>query len=260
LQRYFVAPEQIAGRTVTLTGDDARHLRVVLRARIGDAFIACDGRGRDVLAKIAAMDQGSVTGEIVEELAPAAEMAWRVTVAQSLPKGDKFETVIQKGTEAGARTFQPFVSQRTVVQYDERKEARRLERWRKIAKEAAEQSQRSIVPEVRPVCDWDSLMRQIPAYDLALFCYEEEGRGGKGLREVLEDFRARAAFGTNEPNILLIVGPEGGFAPDERDEAAAAGAVPAGLGKRILRAETAALYALACLAYESGEMGGIARA
>lgn len=254
MQRYFVAPEQMHEKTVTLTGEDARHLGVVMRAQVGDAFIACDGRGRDVLAKITAIERDRITAEFVEELAPAAEMAWRVTVAQSLPKGDKFETVIQKGTEAGAAAFQPFVSQRTVVQYDARKEARRLERWRKIAKEAAEQSHRSIVPEVRQVCDWRGLLQQIRAHDLALFCYEEEGREGKGLRQVLEECRGKGL--PEAPSILLIVGPEGGFAPAECDEAVRAGAVPAGLGKRILRTETAALYALACLAYESGEMGG----
>ncbi len=254
MQRYFVEPGQITDRTVTLTGEDARHLGSVLRARIGEAFIACDGRGRGVLAKVAAIERGGIVADIVEELAESAEMAWQVTVAQSLPKGDKLETVIQKGTEAGAFAFQPFLSRRTVVQYDERKEAKRLDRWRKIAKEAAEQSHRGAVPEIRPVCDWKALIRQMAAFDLVLFCYEEEGRAGKGLRQALAEFQATKA--AKAPSILLVVGPEGGFAPEEADEAAAAGAVPVGLGKRILRTETAALYALACLAYESGDLGG----
>jgi len=258
MQRYFVAPAQMAGQQVVLIGDDARHLGSVMRAKPGDAFIACDGQGRDVLAKIESIDREAIRADIVQELPASAEMAWRVTVAQSLPKGDKLETVIQKGTEAGAFAFQPFLSRRTVVQYDERKEAKRAERWRKIAKEAAEQSHRSIVPEVRSVCDWKKLLGGFSAYDLVLWCYEEEGRAGKGLRRTLSDFRKELGVrtaGDRQPSLLLVVGPEGGFAPEEAEAAAAGGAVLTGLGGRILRTETAALYALACIAYESGELG-----
>jgi len=258
MQRYFVDPVQITEQQVVLTGDDARHLGAVMRAKPGDAFIACDGQGRNVLAKIESIDREAIRANIVQVLPTSAEMTWRVTVAQSLPKGDKLETVIQKGTEAGAFAFQPFLSRRTVVQYDARKEAKRAERWRKIAKEAAEQSHRSIVPEVRSVCDWKKLLSGFSAYDLVLWCYEEEGRAGKGLRRTLAEFRkgqgGRAA-GDRLPSVLLVVGPEGGFAPEEAEAAAASGAVPIGLGGRILRTETAALYALACIAYESGELG-----
>ncbi|TJY43443.1 16S rRNA (uracil(1498)-N(3))-methyltransferase [Cohnella pontilimi] len=254
MQRYFVQPEQMTEDSVTLTGEDARHLGSVMRAKPGDEFIACDGSGRDVLAKISAVGKEAVLAAIVQVLTGSAEMAWRVTVAQSLPKGDKLETVIQKGTEAGAFAFQPFLSRRTVVQYDERKEAKRLDRWRKIAKEAAEQSHRSRIPEIRPVCGWKALIGQFSSYDLVLFCYEEEGRTGQGLRPTLADFHGKTKG--QSPSVLLVVGPEGGFAQEEAEEAQAAGAVPAGLGKRILRTETAALYALACLAYEAGEMGG----
>jgi 16S rRNA (uracil1498-N3)-methyltransferase len=255
MQRYFVAPGQMSEQAVSLSGEDARHLATVMRAKPGDEFIACSGSGRDVLARITSIDKDAVHAEIAEILPSGAEMAWQVTVAQSLPKGDKLETVIQKGTEAGAFAFQPFISRRTIVQYDERKEAKRLDRWRKIAKEAAEQSHRSLVPEIGSVCSWKQLAGQYADFDLVLLCYEEEGRSGKGLREILSGFRSRG----EEPGprrILLIVGPEGGFSPEEADEAAAAGGVSVGLGKRILRTETAALYALACLAYESGELGG----
>lgn len=258
MQRYFVPPEQMGEHSVTLQGEDARHLAAVMRSKPGDHFIASNGSGRDVLAKILTVDKDSVTADIIEQLSSQAEMAWRVTVAQSLPKGDKLETVIQKGTEAGAAAFQPFLSQRTVVQYDERKEAKRLDRWRKIAKEAAEQSHRSVIPEIHPVCSWKSLLGQMPEYDLILFCYEEEGRSGNGLRDLLSRFHS--GLTVDEPRVLVIIGPEGGFTPQEAEAAAASGARLIGLGQRILRTETAALYALACLAYESGELGGTANA
>ncbi|MFC5703678.1 16S rRNA (uracil(1498)-N(3))-methyltransferase [Cohnella faecalis] len=255
MQRYFVSPEQITDNTVTLEGDDARHLAQVMRSKAGDRFIACDGSGRDVLAVIVSVDKQAVEAAIEETLPVTSEMGWRITVAQSLPKGDKLETVIQKGTEAGAAAFLPFVSKRTVVQYDERKEAKRIDRWRKIAKEAAEQSHRSVVPEIHPVCSWKQLIKQLSGYDLVLLCYEEEGRRGAGLREVLGSFRSELS-GKSDPSILVVIGPEGGFAPEEAEEAAAAGARTVGLGRRILRTETAALFALACLAYEAGELGG----
>jgi 16S rRNA (uracil1498-N3)-methyltransferase len=257
MQRYFVSPEQVAEEAVLLEGEDARHLAVVMRARPGIRFIACDGAGTEFVAEVRSIGSGRVEAAILERRRPVAEPAWKVTVAQSLPKGDKLETIIQKGTEAGACAFAPFVSERTIVQYDARKEMRRAERWRKIAKEAAEQAHRGIVPEVAAVCGWPSILGKCREYDLALFCYEEEGRSGGGLKPVLREFRERAAASMAQPpRVLLIAGPEGGFTPREAEEAAAAGAKPVGLGRRILRTETAALVALACIAYESGEMGG----
>jgi 16S rRNA (uracil1498-N3)-methyltransferase len=254
MQRYFVPPGQMGEASVALIGEDARHLSAVMRAKPGDRFIACDGQGRDVLAKIVSIDKDNVQADIAEELGAGAEMAWSVTVAQSLPKGDKLETIIQKGTEAGASVFVPFLSERTIVQYDERKEAKRIERWRKIAKEAAEQSHRSVIPDIITVQSWKTLLKQFAEYDLVLFCYEEEGRSGGGLRELLSTFKSKV--NKVRPKVLVAIGPEGGFSPQEADAAKAAGANLIGLGRRILRTETAALYALACLAYESGELGG----
>jgi len=256
MQRYFVPEAQMNERSVTLEGDDARHAAAVMRAKPGDRFIACNGRGRDVVARIDSVDKHTVAADIVEELTVSAEMRWRVDVAQSLPKGDKLETVIQKGTEAGASAFLPFLSRRTVVQYDERKEAKRIDRWRKIAKEAAEQSHRSVVPRIEAVSTWKSLLQRITEYDLALLCYEEEGRAGIGLKDELAAFKSGRGSENAAPSVLIVVGPEGGFSPEEAEAAVAAGARLIGLGRRILRTETAALYALACLAYESGELGG----
>jgi 16S rRNA (uracil1498-N3)-methyltransferase len=254
MQRYFVPAAQMGQHSVALEGEDARHLAAVMRSKIGDCFIASNGSGRDVIAKITSIDKENVQADITEELTTHAEMTWKVTVAQSLPKGDKLEIVIQKGTEAGAAAFQPFLSQRTVVQYDDRKEAKRLERWRKIAKEAAEQSHRSVIPQINEVHSWKSLLMQFSQFDLILFCYEEEGRSGGGLRDMLQEFRSRRSDAF--PRIMVVIGPEGGFTPQEAEAATVSGAKLIGLGKRILRTETAALYALACLAYESGELGG----
>ncbi|MBM7565629.1 RsmE family RNA methyltransferase [Paenibacillus sacheonensis] len=254
MQRYFVTPEQIDGSRIVLAGDDAHHITRVMRMETDDVIMVSDGVSRVAEAKIVSLAPGKVEAEAAEWLPVSGEPVWSVTVAQSLPKGDKMELVIQKGTEIGAAAFVPFESQRMIVQYDGKKEAKRLERWGKIAKEAAEQAHRSRIPAIHAVESWKGLLALIPAFDLTLFCYEKES-GGRGLREAVAD--RSASWGDEARRIALIVGPEGGFTEREAEEAEKAGAVIVGLGKRILRTETAAMVGLACLMYESGEMGGV---
>lgn len=260
MQRYFVTAEQfVDGSLVRLTGEDAFHAVRVMRMKPGDKFIVSDGQSRTAIAAVREADSALVEADIVELLEAHSEPKWSVTIAQSLPKGDKMELVIQKGTEIGAYAFIPFQSERMIVQYDHKKEAKRLERWSKIAKEAAEQSHRERVPFIEPVRSWRELMKAIPSYDLALFCYEREGHAaaGYGIGDAVRAYRAKhPAAADGGLRILLIVGPEGGFTDGEADEAETSGAVIAGLGKRILRTETAGIVGLTCLLYESGEMGG----
>ncbi|XEC96801.1 16S rRNA (uracil(1498)-N(3))-methyltransferase [Paenibacillus tarimensis] len=256
MQRYFITPEQFGSAGVVITGNDAHHLTKVMRMKPGDKIIVGDGRGKEALVRISGLEPGLVAADIIEMFASGQESEWLVTVAQSMPKGDKMETVIQKGTEIGAASFVPFQSERMIVAYDAKKEAKRLERWAKIAKEAAEQAHRSVVPAISPVHSWKQLLDHISAYDLTLFCYEKEGgTASSGLKGVLAEFAAKAG-NAQPPNVLLIVGPEGGFTEREAEEAVSRGAKLVGLGKRILRTETAALVGLTCIMYESGEMGG----
>jgi 16S rRNA (uracil1498-N3)-methyltransferase len=255
MQRYIVPPAAFRGRTVVVEGDDAFHMARVMRMRPGDRVVVCDGEGREATAVLTRVEPARAEAELEEFRPSAGEPAWTVVIAQSLPKGDKMELIIQKGTEIGAAAFVPFRSERAVVQYDGKQEARRLERWRKIAKEAAEQAHRGKLPEVAGVTAWRELLRTFPEYDDVYFCYER--RGGEpsaGLRTLVRETMSRVP---DRPlKLLVVVGPEGGFTEREAAEAEAAGARPAGLGARILRTETAALAALACLMYESGEMGG----
>lgn len=259
MQRYFVTPEQFSEGVITIMGEDAHHAARVMRMKADDKLIACDGSGRSALAVVREISPQEVKAEVLELLPAESEPAWSVTIAQSLPKGDKMELVIQKGTEIGAAAFLPFESERMIVQYDAKKEAKRLERWGKIAKEAAEQSHRHRIPSILPLASWKQLLAGIAEYDLALFCYEREGDSahGQGIGDVVRAWKQeREGDKSAHPSILLIVGSEGGFTEREAEEAQAAGARLAGLGKRILRTETAGLVGLTCLLYESGEMGG----
>jgi 16S rRNA (uracil1498-N3)-methyltransferase len=261
MQRYFVAAEQFGEAEVRITGEDAHHALRVMRTKPGDKLIVSDGAGRTALVNVREILQGEVAADVVDWLGQTGEPQWEITIAQSLPKGDKMELVVQKGTEIGAFSFVPFQSERMIVQYDGKKEAKRIERWGKIAKEAAEQSHRSRIPAIEPVRTWRELLGLIGACDLALLCYEREGHAahGRGIGSAVRQWKAgRGQQGEPEaPKVLLIVGPEGGFTEREANEAEAAGAMLVGLGNRILRTETAGIVGLTCLLYESGEMGGV---
>ncbi|WP_410515121.1 RsmE family RNA methyltransferase [Paenibacillus sp. BR2-3] len=253
MQRYFVTPEQFSGDRVRIDGEDARHITKVMRGKTGDKLIVSDGVSREALVEIANIEIGEVTATVLESLNMTREASLKITVAQSLPKGDKMETVIQKCTEIGAVAFTPFLSERTIVQYDERKESKRLERWRKISKEAAEQAHRNIVPAVHSPLSWKKLLQSFGEYGAVYFCYEKEE--GLQLRSAVAPW-VSSLTAESSRSVLVIVGPEGGFSTEECREAEAAGAVSVGLGRRILRCETAGMVAAACILYESGEMGG----
>ncbi|MNM10123.1 Ribosomal RNA small subunit methyltransferase E [compost metagenome] len=253
MQRYFIPKDSFSEGTVTIGGEDARHIARVMRGRPGDKLIVSDGASREALTEIAEIGEGVVTAAILEMLPMTHEPKAKITVAQSLPKGDKMEIVIQKCTEIGAAAFVPFLSERTIVQYDERKEGKRLERWRKIAKEAAEQAHRNIVPEISAPLSWKELLKSAEGYAAVFFCYEKEE--GLQLRTAVAPWAERLKNGAEENAVLVIVGPEGGFSEDECREAEEAGAVSVGLGRRILRCETAGMVAAACILYETGEMG-----
>lgn len=253
MQRYFIPPERLTTAEAHITGDDAHHLLRVMRAQPGDEVIVSDGREREARVRLRTLEKDGATADIIEWLPLDREPAVEVWIAQSLPKGDKMETVIQKGTEIGAARFIPFVSERTVVQLDAKKESKRLERWQKIAKEAAEQAHRNRVPEVEPVHTWKALLGRIGEADKALLCYEKQD--GQTLRRVIREALGEAA-GRGNVRLLLLIGPEGGFSEAEVAAAEASGCAAVGLGKRILRTETAAMVGLTCILYEAGEMGG----
>jgi 16S rRNA (uracil1498-N3)-methyltransferase len=241
MQRYFVDPGQMDEQYVMITGDDVNHIARVMRSRIGDEIICCNGQGRDVRGAIEAIEETFVRVRILEEGLVNRELPVQVTIAQGLPKGDKMELVIQKGTELGAFSFCVFTSMRTVVKLDDKKEKKRLERWQKIAKEAAEQSHRSRVPDVGNVLTWRELLASASRFHYALFAYEKEETAA--LRHALAEI-------TPGSSVLIVIGPEGGFDEKEVMEAEAAGFVSVSLGRRILRAETAPLYALSCVSYQ----------
>lgn len=245
MQRYFISPDQMDRGQIWITGDDVHHIKNVMRSRPGDQLVCCDGQGMDYLAEIEELDPAAIRCRVIDTSPSKGEPKTQVTIAQSLPKGDKLEWILQKGTELGAVRFLPFTSERTVVKIDARKIEKKRERWERIVKEAAEQAHRGKVPEVAFPASWKELLEEIRTAKTAWIAYE---KGGRPLARVLAEADSR--------EILLIIGPEGGFTEREVAEAEAAGAVPVTLGARILRTETAPLAALSCILFARNDLGG----
>ncbi|MBV8581927.1 MAG: 16S rRNA (uracil(1498)-N(3))-methyltransferase [Candidatus Eremiobacteraeota bacterium] len=241
--RFFVEGVHAVGDRVAFAPDDARKLATVLRKRSGDRVQVVDSGGVAYAATLA-VDGRDVRAQLDERLERgAAEAALRVTVAQAVPKGQKMELVVEKATELGAHAFVPVRSAR-VVGHDT--SPAKVERWRRVARSAAQQSGRTQIPGVADVHDWDALLATFAAYDRVYLPWELAAPAP--LREVFEHDLPDAG------NVLLVIGPEDGFAEDEVMRAREAGARPISLGRRILRTETAALVVLSALLYARGEL------
>jgi len=250
MQRYFVEPEQFSETEITITGDDVHHIVRVMRAREGEQILVSDGAGRTALARLTALSTREVKAQVVEMMTEQRELPVRVTIGQGLPKGEKMEWILQKGTELGAYSFFPFSSERTIVRLDAKKEAKKLERWRKIIKEAAEQSHRSLLPQLLPPASFREVLEQGKKYSHRAIAYEKEE--GTTLHPLLESMR-------EGDSLLILVGPEGGFSSEEIAVAEAAGFLPVSLGPRILRTETASQYILSAVSYQFEQRRGAAR-
>lgn len=238
MSRFFLPGDRIGEDTVTLTGGDAAHISKSLRMRPGERITVCDMKQNEFECVICKADPDCVTAKIESRRRNDAEPPYRAVVYQALPKGDKLDTVIQKSVEIGAVRIVPFECERCVVREAKEKSARLAERRRKIAEEAAKQCGRGIIPEVLETVSFEEALMDARKGDVAFMCYEGDGTLplGKFVSGTGRDYR-------------FLIGPEGGFSKKEAEAAAEAGLGLCGLGKRILRTETAALFVLSCMAY-----------
>ena len=239
MHRFFVDPKCFLGNRITFPTEIAHQIRNVLRLRVGSAILVLDNSGAEFEVVLRQVDRQQVVGEAVAKRPSPNEPAVQLTLYQALMKRDKFEWVLQKGTEIGVSEFVPIVTQRSLVQDIDIK-ANKQARWHKILTEAAEQSRRGRIPELHPPQTLAQALENHPAHP-GLIAWEEEN--SLSLRGAL--------VGTERPShISLFIGPEGGFAAEEVEAAQAAGIQSITLGKRILRAETAALVASALVLHE----------
>ena len=253
---FFVDPSCFHGERAILPPLLARQIRSVLRLRPGDTIELLDGSGALYEARLSEVTADVVAAELLGRREPATEPSVRLELYQALLKGEKMELVLQKGTEIGVSRFVPVLSERCISRPAVSELERRLERWRTIVREAAEQSGRAALPEVAPLHRFTGACKEAVSAELAMMAWEEEHARWIGGAVRMANLSAdQPRQGAARPRVALLIGPEGGFSPREAREAGEAGLRVVSLGPRILRAETAALVAATLVLCETGDMG-----
>jgi 16S rRNA (uracil1498-N3)-methyltransferase len=242
MPRFFVSEDRIdeIERKVSIVGDDAIHIARSLRMAVGESLTVCDGEGMEYECVLEYIRDSESVCRIITKEQSKAEPPYEIRVYQALVKGERFDTVIQKSVEFGATSIIPFESSRCVVRLRGEREEGKSRRRRRIATEAAKQCGRGVIPCVADPVSFDRMLGEAKECSLALFCYEKE-------QATLLGALLRERAGSMPQSISIVVGPEGGFSEEEAERAREAGILPIGLGRRILRTESAAAFVLASL-------------
>jgi 16S rRNA (uracil1498-N3)-methyltransferase len=238
--RFFLPAGSLQGDQIMIVGDPFHHLRNVLRLKPGALLLLLDGHGQCCQVRLEQLHTDRATTRVIRRW-QEQDAALSITLLQALPKGDKFDLILQKGTELGISCFQPIETAHAVPNLDPSRRSKRQQRWQRIVGEAARQSRRSFLPDVRPLIPLADVLGE-PSNDLKLVLWEA---GSVALREALPQ--------APPPGVRLLVGPEGGFSATEISAIIAAGYHAVHLGPRILRTETAGLAATPVLQYLYGD-------
>lgn len=241
MARFFIDESAVMGDMIRITGGDAYHIGRSLRMKTGESITFCR-EGTDYECVIEKITSDEVYCKIIETIPSTSEPDLKLTIFQAFPKQDKAELIIQKCTELGASEIVFFLSKRCVARPDEKSAEKKIARFRKIAEEAAKQSGRGIIPEIKGIFTFKEAVSRLCECEIPLFCYEN---GGKRISEI--DFYEKKTCG-------VMIGSEGGFDRDEMEYAINSGAVPIWLGKRILRCETCPIAVTAIIMNVSGNM------
>ena len=237
--RFFT--ENISEDSAVLSGDDAKHAVQVLRMRKGDFAVICDGKGSDFLAQLEYSGAECVFS-VLEKTANEAEPNVHLRLFQAMPKSDKMEFIVQKAVECGACEIIPFFSKRCVSRPDKKQMQKKIERYRRIAYEAAKQCGRGVIPTIGDAVEFSELLDMFSAENTGILFYE---CAELSLKEAVPELKQ---------NIDIIIGSEGGFEEYEAAQLAQRGFIPVSLGKRILRCETAPIAAISVLMNMTGNM------
>ncbi|MFT9077749.1 16S rRNA (uracil(1498)-N(3))-methyltransferase [Ethanoligenens sp.] len=239
MPRFFT--QEVDAATARITGPDAVHIARVLRMRPGEQITVCDLAGSDYLCEILSAKSDAVDLRVLEQRPTVAEPTVHVTLFQGLPKADKMELIVQKSVELGVSRIVPVLTARCVSRPDKAVMAKKTERWRKIALEAAKQSGRGKLPRVDDTMGFTEAVQELGQMERGILFYE---KGGDTHRDLWSGAR----------EIGVCIGPEGGFADEEVALAVRAGAHICTLGPRILRTETAPLCVLSVVMYATGNL------
>jgi 16S rRNA (uracil1498-N3)-methyltransferase len=253
MHKFFTEPYNITNTEGKILGDDVKHIYKVLRLSEGEEIVLNNCEGIEYLGKIRSITKSEVIVDIIKKLDVNNESGVKVYLFQGLPKGQKMDLIVQKGTELGIVEFIPTITARVDVKL--KGEFKKLDRLNRIALEASKQSKRSIIPKVKEVIDFEEALNQLKKMDLAIVPYENaEDFGVKSLIKQLSKSNMDLK---NINNVGILIGPEGGFEEEEISSLKGQGAYIVTLGNRILRTETAGFTATALIQYELGDLGGM---
>jgi len=246
MRRFFLEKNKIRKGRAILNGSEARHIGKVLRLGVGDNLYLLDGNGCEYRAVITSKSSKIVEVKILERIPPPKESSLTIALGQSLPnKAKKMDYIVQKATELGVSTIIPFFSARSVLSLDDEASQRRLIRWQRIALEATKQCGRAIVPQIEAITPFKKVLEKWEDNSLKIMLWEDEK--SVKLKDILRKTQPSS-------KVIFLVGPEGGFTPDEVEMAKHAAFQTAGLGRYILRTETVGICLLGILQYEWGDI------
>lgn len=242
MHHFFVSREEIGEEYITITGTDVNHIRNVLRMKPGEEVLISDGYGKDYSCEITSLSEGEVVAKIIDDSYEGAEPESEFYLFQGLPKSDKMELIVQKAVELGVKEVIPVATKRAVVKLDEKKAAKKIERWQSIAESAAKQSRRGIIPKINHVMTFKEALDYAQGFDKNIIPYENF-KDMTETKKVLKEISYGMKIG-------IFIGPEGGFDETEVAQALQKSVAPISLGKRILRTETAGLAILSVLMFQ----------
>ena len=248
MPKFHVRPDAIRGARVSLDREESHHIRRVRRLGPGDVVELVDGAGHHYQVRLEAVGPDGIEAVVLGSSQSLAESPLSSTLVQGIPKGEKMEWVIQKATELGVSRIVPLLTARTVVQLSPSRASSKLRRWQRVAKEAAKQAGRGVIPAIERPLRLDEFLESPSPADLAVCLWE-------GAKDPLASVFDRVVGPVH--TVLLAVGPEGGWAEAEIAMLEDRGIKTAGLGRRILRTESAALVGLALLQFRFGDLGAI---
>lgn len=241
MHRFFVEASQIEGTNIHIIGQDAHHIKNVLRMRPKEEILISDGDKTEYTCYIEELSEDEVLAKVMFAKESGLELPSKIYLFQCIPKNDKMELIIQKAVELGACEIIPVAASRCVVKLDAKKEASKLKRWNGISESAAKQSKRMYIPEVTSVMKFQEALEYAKKIDVKLIPYEL-AKGMEATRECISGIQPGQS-------VAIFIGPEGGFEESEVQMAMDAGFLPITLGKRILRTETAGFTVLSILMY-----------
>ncbi|MBS4535567.1 16S rRNA (uracil(1498)-N(3))-methyltransferase [Clostridium sp. D2Q-14] len=247
MNRFFVSKKDIENDIVTIKSDDVKHIKNVLRLKKSDEISVCDNTDNEYIVKIINITNEEVKGNIIKEINIKRESNINITLYQGFPKSSKMDMIIQKATELGVKKIVPVITDRTIVKIkDQKKENKKIDRFKKIAIEASKQSKRGIIPEVTSIMSIDEVIEEIDKNSsFTIVPYEDENK--LGIKSFICEVENK--------NINIIIGPEGGFTEREISKLKNIDSRIVSLGPRILRTETAGLTTIAIIMYELGDIG-----